>query len=144
MDWRTWIKNKLIDEVVIQMYFTEKYFPKKVFGDVFYEAIKLTPKYQAPKKICGSLNSEPKLTTFRKQIAVGIEAGKNEQIPTPSKEIKRQVEAVRKSGLAGVSFFFYDTLWNQKLEKGESLKERKKVFKELFPTFVQRPQLPRL
>jgi uncharacterized lipoprotein YddW (UPF0748 family) len=50
-------------------------------------------------------------------------------------QIQAQIAAVRKEGLAGVSFFFYETLW--KLTK-EAEVARKDGFKQAFGKFVDR------
>jgi uncharacterized lipoprotein YddW (UPF0748 family) len=121
VDWRTWAKNKLIDEVVIQMYFQDKEFDDRI-------------KLNNP--------DHPELTEFRKRIAIGICTTQcDPPQPAPSiTEVKRQVEEVRKLDYTGVSFFFYETLWN-KIPQSELTASRKEVFQNLFPSPVQRPQI---
>ncbi|NES72232.1 MAG: hypothetical protein F6K24_47075, partial [Okeania sp. SIO2D1] len=69
--------------------------------------------------------------------AIGILSGiKPRKIPI--KEIQKQVQIVRDRGFAGVSFFFYESLWNL---AEEPVKERQAAFKTMFPTTAQRPNL---
>jgi len=117
VDWPRWIDQKLVDEVVIQTYFQ---------GNDFHKRVKL--------ETLKNLN----LVKYIKQIAIGIHNTNNKNQTVQINEIRKQVEEVRKIGYAGVSFFFYDTLWNK---KPKLLKERQKVFRDLFPTFVKRPNL---
>jgi uncharacterized lipoprotein YddW (UPF0748 family) len=44
-------------------------------------------------------------------------------------QIQTQVAAVRQQGLAGVSFFFYESLWKL---SNESIAKRKQGFKQIF------------
>lgn len=117
VDWPRWIDKKLVDEVVIQTYFQ---------GNDFHKRVKL--------ETLKNLN----LVKYIKQIAIGIHNTDNKNQTVQINEIRRQVEEVRKIGYAGVSFFFYDTLWNK---EPKLLKERQKVFRDLFPTFLKRPNL---
>jgi uncharacterized lipoprotein YddW (UPF0748 family) len=117
VDWPRWIDQKLVDEVVIQTYFQ---------GGNFHKRVKL--------ETLKNLN----LVKYIKQIAIGIHNTNDKNQTVQIDEIRKQVEEVREIGYAGVSFFFYDTLWNK---EPELLKERQKVFRDLFPTFVKRPNL---
>ncbi|HEY9796569.1 MAG TPA: hypothetical protein V6D30_13080, partial [Leptolyngbyaceae cyanobacterium] len=53
-------------------------------------------------------------------------------------QIQQQVEAVRRRGFAGVSFFFYETLWNNASEPSN---QRQSAFRLLFPMPVEPPEL---
>lgn len=121
VDWRNWAKNKLVDEIVIQMYFQDRAFDDRVRLDNPYH---------------------PELSESREKIAIGICATQcDPPRPAPSiLEVKRQVEKTRDMNYAGVAFFFYETLWNRP-SGSESIEERKKVFQELFPSPTQRPAL---
>jgi uncharacterized lipoprotein YddW (UPF0748 family) len=60
------------------------------------------------------------------------------------KQIQEQVQAVRDQGFAGVSFFFYETLWNLVSDPAiaapeERLRRRKAGFQSLFPSPAARP-----
>lgn len=55
--------------------------------------------------------AEVELAKSHIPVAIGIMSGlKNRS--TPISKIESQVREVRKRGLAGVSFFFYESLWN--------------------------------
>jgi uncharacterized lipoprotein YddW (UPF0748 family) len=45
-------------------------------------------------------------------------------------QIQKQVEAVRSRGFAGVSFFYYETLWKNAAEPSD---QRQSAFRLLFP-----------
>ena len=105
-DWRTWEQKGLVEEVVLQVYRDDlKTFVKEIE------------------------NSGIKAVSSRIPVSIGILAGLKKR-PTPMKRIEQQVQAVRKRGFAGVSFFFY-----------ESLGDRDSAFQSLFPTAVARPQI---
>jgi len=53
-------------------------------------------------------------------------------------QVQEQVEAVRRHGFAGVSFFFYETMWNL---SNESISDRQSVFRSLFSRSAIRPVL---
>ncbi|HAC65875.1 MAG TPA: hypothetical protein DCF68_20670, partial [Cyanothece sp. UBA12306] len=57
------------------------------------------------------------------------------------KQITKQVETTRQQKFAGVSFFFYESLWNFGIE---SPKERKIKLKKIFPNLVDRPTVKNL
>ena len=57
---------------------------------------------------------------------------------TPIKTIQKQIEAVRKRNFAGVSFFFYESLW--KWGK-ESENIRNQSFEEIFKRNISRPHI---
>jgi uncharacterized lipoprotein YddW (UPF0748 family) len=68
---------------------------------------------------------------------IGILTGlKGKQVPMT--QIQQQVQAVRDRGYAGVSFFFYETLWNLVAEPAE---QRQAAFKTLLTPPVPRQQL---
>ena len=68
-------------------------------------------------------------------FGIGILSGlKNRPIPT--KRIVEQVQNTRKANLSGVSFFFYESLWNM---GPESPAKRQSIFKQIFPTLIDRP-----
>ncbi len=70
-------------------------------------------------------------------VSIGILTGlKNKHVPIA--QVKQQVQTVRDRKFAGVSFFFYETLWN--LSK-ESPQKRQLEFQKLFPTPAAYPNL---
>jgi uncharacterized lipoprotein YddW (UPF0748 family) len=71
-------------------------------------------------------------------FAVGILSGLKGR-PVPIQQIKAQVSEARRQNLKGVSFFFYESLWN--LGK-ESAQDRQIAFQNLFAQPVPRPIRP--
>lgn len=86
-DWAKWERQGLVEELLVQVY-----------RDNLATFI-------------GELNNpELKLASQHIPVGIGILTGVKPQ-PVPMKQIQAQIAAVRKQGLAGVSFFFYETLW---------------------------------
>ncbi|HEY9650735.1 MAG TPA: hypothetical protein V6C95_08735, partial [Coleofasciculaceae cyanobacterium] len=82
---------------------------------------------------------QPEVKAARDHIPVGIgilTGLKNK--PVSLAQIQRQVAAVRQRGFAGVSFFFYETLWNRTAETPD---ERQTAFRVLFPMPTKAPDL---
>lgn len=113
-DWRTWEQEGLIEELVVQAY-----------------------RDSLPSFI-GELN-RPEVQAARRHIptGAGILSGLKDK-PVPIQRVQEQVQAARRQGLAGVSFFFYETLWNLTQENAAS---RQAIFKQLFPTYVPHPNI---
>ncbi|HEY9637577.1 MAG TPA: family 10 glycosylhydrolase [Coleofasciculaceae cyanobacterium] len=105
-DWATWERRGLIEELLVQIYRDDL--------NVFISELE-----------------QPELKAARSHIPVGIGVltGLKEKWITSS-QIQQQVEAVRKRGFAGVSFFYYETLWNN---VQEPLDQRQTTFQVLFP-----------
>ena len=110
-DWAKWERQGLVEELLIQVY-------RDNLGTFIGELRK----------------PEVKLASQHIPVAIGILSGVKPK-PIPMTQIQAQIAAVRKEGLAGVSFFFYETLW--KLTK-ESETARKSGFKQAFGKFVDR------
>ncbi len=113
-DWRSWEQQGLIEELTPQIY----------------------------RDSLASFNAElarPENGAARRHIptGVGILTGLKEKAVT-RQQIQAQVQAVRQQGFAGVSFFFYETMWQ--LTK-ESIADRQALFRSLFPTPVPRPTI---
>ena len=110
-DWRTWEQQGWLDELIVQVYrdnlvsFTEEL---------------ARPEIQAARA--------------RTLTGVGILSGLRGR-PVPIKQIQTQVEVARQQGLSGVSFFFYETLWNL---ANEPIEYRKSAFKTLFAAAMLR------
>ena len=113
-DWQTWRQQGLIEELVLQVY-----------GDNLQAFI-------------AQLHSST-LQTTRQHIptGIGILTGLKRK-PVPIRQIRDQIQAVRKEGFAGVSFFFYETLWHL---VSEPEADRKAVFQKLFPLPARRPNV---
>ena len=113
-DWKTWERQGLIEELILQVYRNDL----KVFiSELDY------PEVQAARQHI--------------PVSIGILSGlKNRYVPIG--QIQNQVQATRNQGFAGVSFFFYETLWNLAKEKQS---DRISTFQRIFPTSVQRPNI---
>ncbi len=104
-DWRTWQQKGLLDELIIQVY---------VSSIESFQSHLRRPEVQAAAK--------------QIPVSIGVLSGlKGKRVPF--NRIEEQVTAVRRSGLSGVSFFFYETLWNIGYE-GKS--DRLTAFRRLF------------
>ncbi|HBL11219.1 MAG TPA: hypothetical protein DD379_07395 [Cyanobacteria bacterium UBA11162] len=113
-DWATWERRGLVEELVIQIY-------RDNFSTFTSEL------------------DQPEVKTARSHIpvAIGILSGLKNK-PIPLSQIQRQVEAVRQRGFAGVSFFFYETLWNK---ASETPQQRQSAFQALFPMPAKPPEI---
>jgi uncharacterized lipoprotein YddW (UPF0748 family) len=114
-DWVKWERSGYIEELLVQIY---------------------RDNFQTFQQEIG----KPEVQSASKHIPVGIgilSGLKPKAIPMS--QIQKQVAAVRDRGLGGVSFFFYETLWN--LTK-EPTPDRQQGFKQIFPTPVSRLTAP--
>jgi len=114
-DWSAWERRGLVEELVLQV-------------------------YRDHLKTVRAELQRPEVQTARQNIPVGVGllVGFKHR-PVPIERIQEQVQAVRAAGFAGVSFFFYETLWNQ---ASESPQQRQAGLQTLFPQPVPRPHLP--
>ncbi len=105
-DWLGWVQRGIVDELIVQVYRQD--LPR------FVEQI-----------------SRPEIQAVQKKIptGVGILTGLR-QSPVPIATVAAQVQAARDRNL-GVSFFFFESLWNS---GAESVGDRQSQFKALFPT----------
>lgn len=103
LDWQKWQEKNLIDELIIQVYRTDM--------NAFDWEL-----------------SQPELQQARESIpvAIGILSGLKGR-PIPMVNIIQQVEKSRQQNF-GVSFFFYETLWNM---SNESPSYRRRIFREI-------------
>ncbi len=113
-DWQNWERRGLIEELVLQVYRNDL--------NVFIKELEY-PEVQAAKKHI--------------PVSVGILSGLKDR-SVPVSQIQTQVAASRERNFAGVSFFFYETLWNLSKEKSS---DRQNAFKTIFPDTVRRPNL---
>ena len=93
-DWRTWVKEGLVDEVVVQIYRPD---------EQTFTAELSRPEFQPVPEGTGA-----KLAR-KVPMAVAIMAG-TRQRPTPLPLLAEQARAARQRGL-GVAFFHYGPLW---------------------------------
>ena len=113
-DWQTWRQQGLIEELVLQVY-----------GNSLQA---FNAQLQAPE-----------LQTARQHIptSIGILTGLKHS-PVPIQQVRDRVQAVRKQKFAGVSFFFYETLWHLVAEPEA---DRKAAFRSLFSSPAVRPNV---
>jgi uncharacterized lipoprotein YddW (UPF0748 family) len=104
-DWACWEEQGLIDELVLQVY-------RKNIARFIKEI------------------SQPEVVKAKKNIpfAIGIMTGVKGD-PTPLNLMTQQIEEVSKRSFDGVSFFFYESLWNL---GPESAPERQKILSSAF------------
>lgn len=114
LDWETWERKGLIEELVLQVY-------RHNLKDFKQEL------------------NQPEVVTARSHIpvSIGILTGLKGQ-PIAFNQIQDQIETVREQEFAGVSLFFYESLWNF---APETPQERLNSFKQLFSGTVERPSL---
>jgi len=110
-DWVKWERKGLVEELLIQVY-----------RDNFETFISEIQK------------SEVKLASLHIPVGIGILTGVKPK-PVSMKQIQTQIAAVRKEGLAGVSFFFYESLWKL---TNEPVTVRKNGFRQMFAQSVAR------
>ncbi len=113
LDWNTWRKKGLIEELIVQVYRPNQ-------TSFIHEL------------------SQPEMIAAQKHIpvSIGILSGLKGR-PVLSGQLKRQVQIARDRKFAGVSFFFYESLWNLARESPES---RKETLSGLFKQPVGRQQ----
>ncbi len=113
-DWEKWERLGLIEELVLQVYRNDL--------NVFISELD---------------SPEVKLAKSHIPVSIGILTGlKNRTVPM--EQIKTQVQTVRDRHFAGVSFFFYETLWNLSQEKAFP---RQTGFRKIFPTTKAYPRI---
>lgn len=113
-DWFNWERRGLIEEIVLQVYRSDR-----------------------QKFISELKRPEVKMALSHIPVAVGILTGlKN--YPISTQQIQAQVAEVRRQEFAGVSFFFYESLWNLAKERPT---ERRSAFERLFPKPAARPSI---
>ena len=111
LDWQRWERTGLIEELILQVY-------RRNLRDFLRELAQ--PEVQAAR--------------HHIPVGIGILSGLKGR-PVPFERIKTQVKTARNQGFAGVSFFFYESLWNL---AEESPQQRQSAFKSLFSTAVKR------
>jgi uncharacterized lipoprotein YddW (UPF0748 family) len=113
-DWATWERRGLVEELIVQIY--------RDNFDTFMREL-----------------DQPELKAAKSHIptGIGILSGLKNK-PVSLAQIQQQVEAVRQRGFAGVSFFFYETLWNN---ASESSSQRQDAFRLFFPMPAKSPEI---
>lgn len=111
-DWDTWRRLGYVQELILQVYRTDM--------DAFNWEL-MQPEVQAAKQYI--------------PVGIGVLTGLRHK-PVPMSMIQEQVQVARDRGFLGVSFFFYETLWNL---TNESKELRKDSLRDLFTPSVPRP-----
>ncbi|MBD2212338.1 glycoside hydrolase family 10 protein [Nostoc linckia FACHB-104] len=113
-DWQKWERLGLVEDLVLQIYRDDL--------SVFISELEYP---------------EVKAARSHIPVSIGILSGlKGRSIPM--QQIQTQVQKVRDRNFAGVSFFFYETLWNMSKEKPL---DRQTSFGQMFPTRTAYPNL---
>lgn len=111
-DWPAWNQQGLVDEIIIQLYRRDM----EPFVQELDQPHNLVAHRQAP-------------------VSIGLLSGLKGR-PTDADLLTEQLAAVRDRGYAGVSYFFYETLW---LPGEETLAERVASFQRSFSGPAGRP-----
>jgi uncharacterized lipoprotein YddW (UPF0748 family) len=113
-DWQKWERMGIIEDLVLQIYRNDL--------NVFISELEYP---------------EVKLAQSHIPVSIGILSGlKNRSVPMT--QIQTQIEKVRERKFAGISFFFYETLWNMSQEKPQ---KRQLAWQKIFPTPTTYPNL---
>ena len=114
LDWQKWEQKGFVEELIVQVYRHEQ---ASFIRELNKPAIKKAQKHIP--------------------VSIGILSGLK-GLSVPVSRIQQQVDATRAHNLAGVSFFFYESLWNLATE---SPLNRQYRFQFLFQEKAQRPDL---
>ncbi len=111
-DWPTWEADGILDEIIVQIYRNDL------------------------ERFVWELN-KPATADARKRTptSIGLLSGLKNR-PTDVALLTEQLEAVRDRGYAGVSYFFYQSLW---APGNETMDERERQFQTSFSQAVARP-----
>ena len=114
MDWYTWERKGFIEELIVQIY--------RDSNESFIRELQ-----------------QPEILAARQHIPVGIGVLSGlKGRPILWHKIYKQVKIAREHEFAGISFFFYESLWNLATE---SPQRRQAAIKRLFRHQAQRPNL---
>ena len=114
LDWHRWERMGLIEELIVQVYRDRQ--------DDFISELE-----------------QPEIVAAREHIPVGVGVLSGlKGRPVLWHKINKQVSIARDRNFAGVSFFFYESLWNL---AAESPLRRQAALKNLFDNKVERPNI---
>lgn len=113
-DWANWERRGLVEELVIQIYRND--------FNVFVSELE---------------KPEVKVARSHIPVGIGILSGLKDRT-VPLSQIQQQIEAVRSRSFAGVSFFYYESLWNK---AAETPAERQEAFRLIFPMPVKATEI---
>lgn len=117
LDWHKWERKGLIEELIVQVYRND--------NESFIRELEQPELQEAKQHI---------------PVGIGILSGLKGR-PTLWHEIYKQVKISRNHKFAGVSFFYYESLWNLSTE---SPQRRQAALKKIFYQQAKRPNLPNL
>jgi uncharacterized lipoprotein YddW (UPF0748 family) len=113
-DWGTWRRLGYVEEILLQAYRTD---PTGFISELEQ------PEVQEAKK--------------HVPVAIGVLTGLRTK-PMPMSIIEQHIQIARDRGFSGMSFFFYETMWNL---SNEPLQDRKSSFQRMFTPSVTRPSM---
>ncbi len=105
LDWAKWERKGLVEELIVQLYRNNM----EAFNRELAQKDLQLAKAHIP-------------------TAIGILSGLKGR-PTNLKLLKQQIDRSHEEGFAGVSFFFYESLWNF---GDESVEQRQQFFRQIF------------
>ncbi len=114
LDWQTWQRKGLIEELVLQVY--------RSSHNSFIREI-------TQPEVIAAKNHIP--------VSIGVLSGLKGR-PVMFGKISQQVNSIRENDFAGVAFFFYESLWNLATE---SPQQRKADWRSLFPNSAKYPHV---
>jgi uncharacterized lipoprotein YddW (UPF0748 family) len=109
-DWLNWVRQDLVDEIVVQVYRTDL--------ASFVQVLDRPEIKEAQQKV---------------STGIGILSGLPRRLITMT-QIQQQVQAAQQRGL-GIAFFYYKSMWD---ESPEPIADRKSGFRYLFPNPISR------
>ncbi|MBF2027456.1 MAG: family 10 glycosylhydrolase [Oscillatoriales cyanobacterium C42_A2020_001] len=113
-DWHTWRKRGFVEELILQVYRSDLQ---------SFENELMQPEIQEAK--------------LHIPVGVGVLTGLKNK-PVSMSLVQQKIQIARDRGFAGVSFFFYETMWNL---SNESADYRKAMFQSIFAPTVTRPNI---
>ncbi|MDY7014583.1 MAG: family 10 glycosylhydrolase [Cyanobacteriota bacterium] len=114
LDWQTWERLGLIEELIVQVYRDDL---SRFSAELAHSAVQ-----QAKNHI---------------PVAIGVLSGLKGRF-VPIEQMREQVQMTRDRGFAGISFFFFESLWNY---ASETPQQRQSAFQQLFLREAERPSL---
>jgi uncharacterized lipoprotein YddW (UPF0748 family) len=109
-DWLNWVRQDLVDEIVVQVYRTDL--------ASFVQVLDRPEIKEAQQKV---------------STGIGILSGLPRR-PITMSQIQQQAQAAQQRGL-GIAFFYYKSMWD---ESPEPIADRKSGFRYLFPNPISR------
>ncbi len=113
-DWDTWRQRGYVEELMLQVYRTDLQ---------AFENELMQPEVQAAR--------------LHIPVGIGVLTGLRNR-PTPMYLVQEKLRISRDRGFSGVSFFFYETMWNM---SNESREYRQSTFESMFAPKVTRPSV---